>query len=445
VKSPLFIPILLFAVGCATYRVPSGDRYALYMDGVTAEMTVPEFWLKSYPHPDKIIMTEVEIANMYGTPETDFVRFSKATKVDSAFIHSWAKVLGQRRSLYDNSGTPIDSCHWDAAITNMNINSVTGEILYAVTISNTEERILPTDERGYQDSDNAFFDDLVMTMMLANEPILVLNESLDGKWYLVLGKYAPAGWVHKDDIAICKNREDWQNTQTGDFLLITADRIRLDMDDPDGKDYRELTMGTKLKLISSDSIIAANGQRFAKNAYAVAFPERKVDGTLGYRTVFVPARDGVHVGYLPYTSRNILELAFASLGDRYGWGGTFAARDCSAYCQDIYRCFGILLPRNSSYQASYHGRTWNVEGMTTEQKYSTLKKHAIPGALLFMPGHVFMYLGGKYVINSASSFMLGDKKTYVQSVVINSLDEKRANGKTWIESMTNIKIYEKDN
>lgn len=418
------------------------------MDDVTPEMTAPEYWLKSSHHPDMLLLTETEIAQRFKTPEKDFERVSIEGKVDSGLLNEWMKKYGQRRSLYDINGNDIDSCHWDSAICNMNISNISGKVRYAVTVANTEERVLPTRERGYQDSDNALFDDLVMTKMLVNEPLLVLHISSDSLWYFVLGKYAPSGWVPKEDIAFCDDINSWNETQAGDFLLITADRMRLEMNDPNGKDYTELTMGSKLKLIDPDSVKIDNYHRLGRNVYAVKFPTRDENGNLYYREEFLPARDGVHVGYLPFTRRNILKQAFSCLGDRYGWGGTFGARDCSSFCQDVYRCFGILLPRNSSMQVAYQGKTIDIEGMDSQQKYIHLKKEARPGSLLYMPGHIFMYLGEKdgkiYTINSASSVKINGEKTYIQSVVINSLDEIRGSGKTWLESTTKIKIYEKD-
>lgn len=443
------IPAMLILAGCATHRIWSGDGYALYMDGVTAEMTSAEYWLKPSTHPDRIIMTQSEISDWSIVPEAQFDTISEAGKTDAEYLARWKNMIIHDNLLYDNAGNVLEPHHWNSAIENFDIERYSGKVRYAVTVRNTEERILPTAERGFQNIDNSLFDDHIMTMLLAAEPLLVLHQSLDGMWYFVIGQYAPAGWVYKDDIAFCSDRKSWEETQSGDFLLVTANRIRLDMKDPGGRDYTELSMGTKLKLMPADSVHTDTDQRFGKNVYAVSFPYRKEDGMLGLREVFLPAREGVHVGYLPYTRRNILNLAFSCLGDRYGWGGTFGARDCSSYIQDIYRCFGILLPRNSSRQIEFHGRTLDLSGMSTEQKYKVLKKEAVPGSVMYMPGHVYMYLGQEngriYTINSASSVMLNGKKTYIQSVTINTLDEKRANGETWLQSTKKMTTYETDN
>jgi cell wall-associated NlpC family hydrolase len=54
--------------------------------------------------------------------------------------------------------------------------------------------------------------------------------------------------------------------------------------------------------------------------------------------------------YLPLTRANVIRQAFKFLGERYGWGHSFNARDCSGFTNDVYRSFGILMPPNSGAQ-----------------------------------------------------------------------------------------------
>ena len=59
-----------------------------------------------------------------------------------------------------------------------------------------------------------------------------------------------------------------------------------------------------------------------------------------------PPRD-----YLPLTRANLLRQGFKFLGERYGWGHSYNARDCSGFVSDVYRSFGVQLPRNTRDQA----------------------------------------------------------------------------------------------
>ena len=47
------------------------------------------------------------------------------------------------------------------------------------------------------------------------------------------------------------------------------------------------------------------------------------------------------------TRANILHQSFKFLGERYGWGNAYNARDCSGFVSEVYRSFGVQLPRNT--------------------------------------------------------------------------------------------------
>ncbi|MDD3337398.1 MAG: hypothetical protein PHS82_00910 [Lachnospiraceae bacterium] len=68
------------------------------------------------------------------------------------------------------------------------------------------------------------------------------------------------------------------------------------------------------------------------------------------------------------------------------------------------------------------------------------------GSIVSFPGHAMIYLGKDdktyYCISAAGNFApvqssLGEVEN-VSSVVVNSLDVRRRNGKTWMESMTTV-------
>jgi hypothetical protein len=72
----------------------------------------------------------------------------------------------------------------------------------------------------------------------------------------------------------------------------------------------------------------------------------------------------------------------------------YANRDCSAMTRDFMTPFGIWLNRNSSQQAE-QGKRIELAGLSPEDKEKTILEHAIPfRTLIWMPGHVTLYLGG---------------------------------------------------
>ena len=59
------------------------------------------------------------------------------------------------------------------------------------------------------------------------------------------------------------------------------------------------------------------------------------------------------------TENNILNVAFTCLGNAYGWGGMLGNMDCSMYTRYVYRCFGLEIPRNTTWQQKIPGKLVN--------------------------------------------------------------------------------------
>jgi hypothetical protein len=68
-------------------------------------------------------------------------------------------------------------------------------------------------------------------------------------------------------------------------------------------------------------------------------------------------------------------------------------RDCSAMTKDYFQSFGIWLPRNS-FSQSKSGDYISLENLTIKEKEALLKEKAIPfQSLLYLRGHIMLYLG----------------------------------------------------
>jgi cell wall-associated NlpC family hydrolase len=98
---------------------------------------------------------------------------------------------------------------------------------------------------------------------------------------------------------------------------------------------------------------------------------------------------------LQATPEKIAELASGLMGQSYGWGGLYENRDCSAMLKDLFAPFGIWLPRNSKYQAK-RGRVLELEGLSAAEKQSLIMEKGRPlQTLIYMPGHIMLYLGSR--------------------------------------------------
>lgn len=80
--------------------------------------------------------------------------------------------------------------------------------------------------------------------------------------------------------------------------------------------------------------------------------------------------------------------------ERYGWGHDYDTRDCSGFVSEIYRSFGVLLPRNTSAQAVSPA----LDRLPfTGKDGKALRDRAVSdlqvGDLVYIPGHVMMAIG----------------------------------------------------
>jgi hypothetical protein len=148
------------------------------------------------------------------------------------------------------------------------------------------------------------------------------------------------------------------------------------------KEEINLVMGTRMQLIMED-----------KDYYKISIPNRDSQGRLVFSEVNIAKTEHLNKGYLDYTHTNIIKQAFKLLGTAYDWGGKGNGYDCSSYVMSIYRAMGIQLPRNSGQQAKTPGIDMSFSGSNTmEQRLKSLETLK-PGAALYMPGHIMLYLG----------------------------------------------------
>ena len=86
-------------------------------------------------------------------------------------------------------------------------------------------------------------------------------------------------------------------------------------------------------------------------AHVIELPMRREDGALRSRRRCCRRPPTSRTDYLPLTRANLLRQSFKFLGERYGWGHAYNARDCSGFVSEVYRSFGVQLPRNTRDQA----------------------------------------------------------------------------------------------
>ncbi len=324
----------------------------------------------------------------------------------------------------------IDSAYYEHQdFTNNIVINDMNTIRYAITLKRVNVRTFPTLLKATYSRDSSGFDQFQETTFEINEPILVLTEDKSGYWLFVQGKNYN-GWILKKEVAFFKNKKDFTNyigSLNANFITTTSSKSRLTFDTGE---YQDVNMGTKFILQEKTPI----------NSYwKVEVPIRDKSGIVSFVTGQIPTSDAVYQ-YLPYTRKDIIDQAFKMLNQPYGWGGENGFHDCSSFVQDIFKTFGFTFPRNADIQELLPGNRFSFRDLGYNERLIIIKKLK-PGALLFMPDHVMLYLGyfdnSAYVINDITSYyqngyLVRDYKVAVTDII----SARRANSKSFLESLT---------
>ncbi len=420
----LFTLLLAFSSNSLHFSVDSrGDDIKKYeqfqsnIPKVTEEMLYPEFWIKNTSKADKIICTpeEIEAYNKETIRVCETVvdlqnyKESFTREELTQLIENLSKVPDSPR--YNSKGEKVGKEYYDLLIKNLNLEGIKdiNEVKYAITIRRTDMRTFPTYDRLYSSPGDYNIDRFMETAVYPLEPMIILHESKDGEWYFAQ-IYNYLAWIPEKDVAISDKETLFEYLNREDFLVVTGRRVYTNYN-PLAPEISELQldMGVRVPLATKNEIEEdINGQNPAGN-FVVKIPTRDDNGNLKFEYALIPRNADVNLGYLPYTKANIIKQAFKFQGERYGWGGMFNGRDCSAFIMDIYRSMGIKLPRNSSEQGKLAAGIYHEfpKTMTLRERQKIFDKLE-PGTGLYMSGHAMLYLGkykGEYyMIHDFSGF-----------------------------------------
>jgi hypothetical protein len=422
---------------------------------VSDEMTDSSFWTAAKGDKDILLTAdEIKAANeLYiKSPSTNFTDLKAVPETIDGYAQRTALEKGAKADAeyylgwtYDKDGNLLTQSWFDKLIANTLDRNVANpqKVRWGIVVNRTVQRTFPSFEMILDDPSDPDFDYQNISSLRVNEAVAILAHSADGKFCLARS-IAYTGWVDVNDIAICKDRDEWLSAwdfDASNALVVCDDKIYTEISNYEpGVSGKVLTMGTVLQL-ASDEDQSLYSNRSSYYAYPVYIPGRDENGNYIKLTTVIPQHHPVSVGYLPLTREKIINTAFLALGDAYGWGGMLYSNDCSGYIRDIYKCFGIELPRNTTWQKNIAAQGYDMGDMCSEEKLALLD--TLPaGSTLFFSGHEMMYLGkrgnDRYVISSVSNIMDPDNsnaKKRTRTVMINDLDIKRANGNTWLASL----------
>lgn len=427
-----------------------------YMPDVTPEMSQASFWADYHEGYRDVILTQEEIqafnqdtfladgtmvmdlktaAETYnGISKNKALQSSSAS--DAQYYLSWT---------YDQDGNKTDWAYFQEMIDNTQDPDAKEVMLtrYGIAVNRTTVQVFPSDRFLLDDPNDKDSDNMALSAVPVNEPLLIYGTSADGKYYQARIASC-SGWVPAEDVALCESREEWLSAwdlPSEDLLVVYGNKVYTDKSyETPATSRRMLTTGTALELVTDLAPDQMIGNRSPYHNYVVYLPVRKEDGSYSKEMALIPETAKVNLGYLPLTMENIAHVAFQNLGDAYGWGGMLDVEDCSGMVRTIYSCFGLEVARNGNWQWNMNMEKIDMTTMSLEEKCLILDEMPLGSALCF-PGHEMIYLGKVddkyYVISAVGTIMSPDtgKRLNTRDVMINTLDVKRANGKTWMEAL----------
>lgn len=403
------------------------------------KLNTPEFWHRLTPGGEKSIIDRVGIDafNQKITEKSASVYRLKnyPATISSGQLQAWLTMPNLlNESLYAN-GRLIDWQYKQSLLAECNLDNIDAEIAvsHGVTLRRTNLRTLPSSVGLFSTGADTNFDMLQETAIDPAEPILILHTSKSGAFYYIqMRNYR--GWAAAKDIAALPYH-DWLNyAEPDNFLIVTDNRFSLRVNDED----LIYQMGAKLPLLNGSN-----------ETYTVRIPAKSPAGLFTEQTAAINANAPVHLGYLPYTRNQIISQSFKFLHDPYGWGGLKNSVDCSSFIADIYRSFGIELPRNADEQEMSAGISYPMQNLTNAEKKQALRQLKA-GDALFFDGHTMLYLGmtndTPFIIHSLGSHTKhypggAREKIRTMQVVVSDLSLQRYSGETFLDALTSAVSY----
>lgn len=389
--------------------------------GVVDAYLEPGFWVAQMADPDRILMAPDLIAAQNARlfqldPSMHDLRALPASLEKDAVVDMIRTVSTRPDSpRWDVHGAPVPATTLDAMVANLAMDGVPQRqpTRYGLVVHRAALRSFPTAERMFSRQGETDIDRLQESALFPGTPVAIAHRSADGQWLFVISpRYA--AWVQARHVAQGSSGDVFGYVDATPYRIITgaAPRTVFTREEPRVSQL-QLDMGIRLPLADVPPDQPVNGQH-PYTSHVLRLPVRNDDGSLGFAPALLPRREDSAADYLPLTPANLVGQGFRFLGERYGWGHAYDARDCSGFVSEIYRSMGVQLPRNTSAQAVSPALPHVAfeRGASREARMAAVADLQV-GDLVYIPGHVMMVIGridgAPYVIHDTNGgSYLGD-------------------------------------
>ena len=397
------------------------------------QLTV-DYWIAQADDPDEVLADESAIGALVRNAfDIDANMVELGTYADALPGTDVAEIIASiskpcSADLFFREGGVVSPADYDRYAGNANLQQLpaTVPVRFGMVLKRANMRTWPTQDIVYKNKASIDLDRFQENGLFPADVVVVLHESADGQWYFVQS-YNYAAWVEQDKIAIGERDAILSYRDADNFLIIAGSKATTNFNpEVPAVSELQLDMGVRLPLVNPEDVDYNVAGQNPDASYIVRLPARGDDGALDFQNALIARNQDVHIGYMPYTRRNVLHQSFKFLGERYGWGHSYNARDCTGLVQEVYKTFGIVLPRNSGQQGkSEIGQNIRFSlDAPPEEKLDALASADV-GDLIFSTGHVMLYLGAvdgePYVIHDLSGSGWTDENGNFQEGILNGV------------------------
>jgi len=385
---------------------------------ILPEMKTKAYWIKRMKNPDEIILSADQIEKMNknyqmrinsqdpfkGVPVeripkiiqwwpgfslrfTDLHSLSPNAVADTVKARISAEIKYLRSQVYANNlAIPYSSGQINDFENEMAFGKIKTSINVrdGITVRPARLRNIPSmpEQPGNTQSGKMRWDLWNIGIEKIGKPVMVLHFSLSGEYMFVFCEEG-YGWLRCEDVAfVDKNKID-EYVNARDYVVATADRVPFYSDESCICASGWFGMGTRLPLV------------LKSNHRMIKVPVRKLNGQFTTETAWLKENNDVHVGFLPYTRRNIVETAFKLLDKPYDWSGAWFGRQHETTYRDIFACFGFNLPNNGSLFTFFNDNNTTIlhPKMGKEYYYKNILKNEPFVSIQSCGGHCQLILG----------------------------------------------------
>ncbi|RXJ85515.1 C40 family peptidase [Arcobacter cloacae] len=337
-----------------------------------------------------VIPKNQDIIELSKKADDDFINQNKATKdYFDKYFRPWSAskvsypkneamwgLSYKNRKVYLENHQLATKEWFDKVINNSNFDEYNVVPKKAITLKNTNVRVLPSNSPMFYDptkpGEGFPFDYNQNSLIKINTPVLVSHLSKDKAWAYIESSIV-GGWVEINSIAFV-NDEFIKNFKTTNYYVSVKEKFPIY--DPIFREYVKVA-----------TIFPKKGDK-----YIIA---KKDDNQNAIITYIDLQNDKIEAMPVSFNSANRIKLLNELLEEPYGWGGLLNNRDCSSFTQDFFAPFGKFLHRNSKAQTT-NGKFLDMSNLSLDEKKEFIKKHGVPfSTLVYLKGHIMLYVGVK--------------------------------------------------